>query len=190
MAAARFGRPRISPLWQPFGASNGLAPTDPAIAPPTTPRRPPEPTPAPAPTVLWDADVAESPILISKLSLSSRLFRSRTTARSAPGVPPEKSPNRRCSADWQSAVSPIGNRPTLGEPEAGCRLPVGATRLAVMRVELLDSSIPAFDACLADSAFAEGLLRTEAEGQDVFAIARVSSYQWEHTSLARKRGLT
>jgi hypothetical protein len=53
-----------------------------------------------------------------------------------------------------------------------------------MRVELLDSSIPAFDACLADAAFAESLLRAAADGQDVFAVAKASSYQWERTSLA------
>ncbi len=53
-----------------------------------------------------------------------------------------------------------------------------------VRVELLDSSIPAFDGCLADSAFAESLLRAAADGQDVFAVARASNYQWEHTSLA------
>jgi hypothetical protein len=53
-----------------------------------------------------------------------------------------------------------------------------------VRVELLDSSLSAFDACLADSMFAESLLRAAADGQDVFALARASSYQWEHTSLA------
>ena len=53
-----------------------------------------------------------------------------------------------------------------------------------MRVELLDCSIPAFDECLADSPFAESLLRAAADGQDVFAVARASSYQWEHISLA------
>ena len=53
-----------------------------------------------------------------------------------------------------------------------------------VRVELLDSSIPAFDSCLADLPFAESLLRAAAHAQDVFAVARASSYQWEHTSLA------
>jgi hypothetical protein len=53
-----------------------------------------------------------------------------------------------------------------------------------VRVELLDSSIPAFDACLADSAFAESLLRAVAVRQDVFAVARAGIYPWEHTSLA------
>ena len=53
-----------------------------------------------------------------------------------------------------------------------------------IRVELLDSFIPSFDACVADSAFAEGLLRAASGTQDVFAIARASSHRWEHTSLA------
>ena|SRR5687768_18416827 len=52
-----------------------------------------------------------------------------------------------------------------------------------IRVELLDTSQPAFDACLADAAFAESLIQAAAQGQDVFQIARESIYQWEHTDL-------
>jgi hypothetical protein len=52
------------------------------------------------------------------------------------------------------------------------------------RVELLDRSIPAFDSCDADMSFAENLLRVAADGQDVFAVARASSYLWTHTSLS------
>jgi len=53
-----------------------------------------------------------------------------------------------------------------------------------VRVELLDTSGPAFDACLADPKFAESLIRAAAEGQDVFQIARASGYEWEHTDTA------
>ncbi len=53
-----------------------------------------------------------------------------------------------------------------------------------VRVELLDTSRPAFDGCVADNQFAENLIRAAAEGQDVFHIARASVYQWEHTDLA------
>ena len=52
-----------------------------------------------------------------------------------------------------------------------------------IRVELLDTSRPAFDACVADAAFAESLIRAAAEGKDVFQIARASTYEWEHTEL-------
>ena len=53
-----------------------------------------------------------------------------------------------------------------------------------VRVELLDTSGPSYDACMADSAFAESLIRAAAEGQDVFHVARASNHQWEHTDLA------
>ena len=52
-----------------------------------------------------------------------------------------------------------------------------------IRVELLDTSRPAFDACVADAAFAESLIRAAAAGHDVFQIARASTYEWEHTDL-------
>ena len=52
-----------------------------------------------------------------------------------------------------------------------------------IRVELLDTSLPAFDGCIADRQFAESLIRAAAAGQDVFNIARASRYQWEHTRL-------
>jgi hypothetical protein len=52
-----------------------------------------------------------------------------------------------------------------------------------IRVELLDTLRLAFDACVADAAFAESLIRTVAVGQDVFLIARASTYEWEHTDL-------
>lgn len=53
-----------------------------------------------------------------------------------------------------------------------------------VRIELLDTSIPAFDACDAEFEFAESLIRAAAEGQDVFQIARTSSYEWEHLDMA------
>jgi hypothetical protein len=53
-----------------------------------------------------------------------------------------------------------------------------------VRVELLDTSVPAFDSCQADHAFAEKLIRAAAEGQDVLQLVRASRYEWEHTDLA------
>ena len=53
-----------------------------------------------------------------------------------------------------------------------------------VRVELLDTSIPAFDACDAEFEFAEGLIRAAANGQDVFRIARQGIYDWEHLDMA------
>ena len=53
-----------------------------------------------------------------------------------------------------------------------------------VRVELLDTSKPAFDACIADSQFAEGLIRAAAEGRDVFQIARASSHEWVHLDMS------
>jgi hypothetical protein len=52
-----------------------------------------------------------------------------------------------------------------------------------VRVELLDTSRPAFDGCVADTEFAESLIRAAAAGQDVFGMARGSKYEWEHTDL-------
>jgi hypothetical protein len=52
-----------------------------------------------------------------------------------------------------------------------------------IRVELLDTSRPAFDACVADVPFAESLIRAAADGKNVFQIARASTYEWEHTDL-------
>src|SRR5438128_2290139 len=53
-----------------------------------------------------------------------------------------------------------------------------------IRIELLDTSRPAFDACVADTEFAESLIRAAAEGQDVFQIARASKYEWDLTDMA------
>jgi hypothetical protein len=53
-----------------------------------------------------------------------------------------------------------------------------------VRIELLDTSIPAFDACDAEFEFAERLIRAAAEGHDVFQIARASNYDWEHLNMA------
>ena len=52
------------------------------------------------------------------------------------------------------------------------------------RVELLDTSIPAFDACDTESEFAERLIRAAADGEDVFQIARASDYEWKHLDMA------
>lgn len=52
-----------------------------------------------------------------------------------------------------------------------------------VRVELLDTSRPAIDACVADAQFVERLIRTAAGGHDVFRIARASEYEWEHTDM-------
>ena len=53
-----------------------------------------------------------------------------------------------------------------------------------VRIELLDTSIPAFDACDTELQFAEGLIQAAAEGHDVFRIARASNYEWEHLDMA------
>jgi hypothetical protein len=53
-----------------------------------------------------------------------------------------------------------------------------------VRVELLDTSIPAFDACLADTQFAESLIQAAADGRDIFQIARTRDYEWEHLDMA------
>jgi hypothetical protein len=53
-----------------------------------------------------------------------------------------------------------------------------------VRVELLDTSIPAFDAYDVDFEFAESLIQVAAEGRDVFQIARASTYVWEHLDMA------
>ena len=52
-----------------------------------------------------------------------------------------------------------------------------------VQIELLDTSRPACDVCVADEAFAESLIRAAAQGQDVFQIARASTHKWEHTDL-------
>jgi len=53
-----------------------------------------------------------------------------------------------------------------------------------VRIELLDTSIPAFDACDVELEFAESLIRAAAEGHDVFQIARAGHYEWEHLDMA------
>jgi hypothetical protein len=53
-----------------------------------------------------------------------------------------------------------------------------------VRIELLDTSIAAFDACNEGLEFAEGLIRATAEGQDVLQIARAGHYEWEHCDMA------
>jgi len=57
-------------------------------------------------------------------------------------------------------------------------------RRGVVRVELLDTSKPAFDASELTSEFAVSLIRAASEGRDVLKIARQSDYEWEHTDLA------
>src|SRR5436190_22948153 len=52
------------------------------------------------------------------------------------------------------------------------------------RVELLDTSRPAFDACVTDAEFAESLLHAVADGRDVFGVAQQRRLVWEHTDLA------
>ncbi|MEW6307202.1 MAG: hypothetical protein AB1705_27430 [Verrucomicrobiota bacterium] len=54
-----------------------------------------------------------------------------------------------------------------------------------IRVELLDTARPAFDACVTDAEFAEELIQAAAEGRDVFQIARTSKHEWEHTDMGR-----
>ena len=51
------------------------------------------------------------------------------------------------------------------------------------RIELLDSSIPAFDACAADFQFAENLIQAVALGEDCFQLARSANYRSERTAL-------
>jgi len=53
-----------------------------------------------------------------------------------------------------------------------------------INVELLDTSIPAFDSCDTEVDFAEDLIRAAAEGQDVFRIARASHYEWKHLDMS------
>lgn len=53
-----------------------------------------------------------------------------------------------------------------------------------IRVELLDTSVPAFDAGDIECEFAEDLIRAAAEGKDVFQIARASNYEWEHLDMS------
>jgi len=53
-----------------------------------------------------------------------------------------------------------------------------------VRIELLDTSIPAFDACEAEFQFAESLIHAAAEEHDVFRIARTSNHEWEHLDMA------
>jgi hypothetical protein len=57
-------------------------------------------------------------------------------------------------------------------------------RRAAVRIELLDSSKPAFDASDVSSEVAESLIRAAFDGQDVFQTARQATYEWEHTDLA------
>lgn len=56
-----------------------------------------------------------------------------------------------------------------------------------VEVELLDRSIPAFDSCSADAAFAESLIHAAVAEQDVFQLARSSDYKWKHTDLSFTR---
>ena len=48
-----------------------------------------------------------------------------------------------------------------------------------VRIELLDSSLPAIDSSEADNATAEQLIRAAAKGQDVFQFARQLIADWE-----------
>ncbi len=52
-------------------------------------------------------------------------------------------------------------------------------------LELLDTSIPAFDLGTSDLPFAEALIHAAAEGLDVFQIARAEIQDWEHWDLSR-----
>jgi hypothetical protein len=58
-----------------------------------------------------------------------------------------------------------------------------AQRRGDIRIELLDTSRPAIDACVADADFAESLIRAAAAEEDVFQIARASKCEWEHTDM-------
>jgi hypothetical protein len=54
-----------------------------------------------------------------------------------------------------------------------------------IRIELLDSSIPAFDSCEgAGSVFAEQLIIAAGNGDDVFQIAREKVPAWEHLNMS------
>ena len=57
-------------------------------------------------------------------------------------------------------------------------------------VEILDTSIPSFDRCRADPAFAEELIRAAFENRDVHRLARSAHHSWEHVNLDVPRGLT
>lgn len=50
-------------------------------------------------------------------------------------------------------------------------------------VELLDTSVPALDACDVDFGFAESLIQAAAESRDVFQVARASSCDWKHLDM-------
>lgn len=59
------------------------------------------------------------------------------------------------------------------------------TRRKGVRIELLDTSIPAFDAVDdADPAIAEQLISAAAAGLDVFQIARQTIPKWEHLDMS------
>ena len=53
-----------------------------------------------------------------------------------------------------------------------------------IRIELLDTVRPAFDACVSEVGFVETLLHAAAQKHDVFAMAREKCSHWEHTDLA------
>ena len=53
-----------------------------------------------------------------------------------------------------------------------------------VRVELLDTTIPAFEAYEADCSFAEGLFRAAGAGQDVFKLAHDAPHDWEHLDMS------
>lgn len=65
-------------------------------------------------------------------------------------------------------------------------LQLAHTKHDKVRVELLDASIPAYDACDMEFEFVERLIKLAADGQDVFQIARATNDNWEHWDLARK----
>jgi hypothetical protein len=54
----------------------------------------------------------------------------------------------------------------------------------VVRIELLDTSRPALDACDVSADFAERLLHAAFDRRDVFQVARQSEYVWEHLDMA------
>jgi len=58
-------------------------------------------------------------------------------------------------------------------------------KIGSVRIELLDTTIPAFDACDSNSTFAESLIQAAADGRDVFALARIGEQEWEHLDMSQ-----
>lgn len=62
-------------------------------------------------------------------------------------------------------------------------LQLAPSRRGGIRVELLDTSQPVLDACIADKQFAESLIHAAADGLDVFRLAKANDRAWEHTDM-------